>query len=439
MNTSDIYEPHEDSFLLQQFVHRYASGKVLDMGTGSGIQALTAAKSRKVKSVLAVDINPEAIEQLKEKIKNILNNQNKNKKRYKKITFQQGDLFSNVSGKFDTIIFNPPYLPQDRGIEDSALYGGKKGWEISARFFKEASSFLQPQGKILFLFSSHTNKVKIEEIISHQLLEYQELGRLRLPFFEELYVYLVEKSKVLQEVEQKGVTAINFLARGKRGIVFRGDWKNNGQKKKIALKVENPRSNAPGRIAHEASGLKKMNISGIGPKYYFSGKRYVAMKLVEGKFIEKWIKESSAQEIRHLLRKVLKQCFKLDTIKMQKEEMHHPYKHVLITSRNNPMLLDFERLHFSQRPSNVTQFIEYICRMHNVLAERKVILNVEKLRELAGEYKRDVKKAKSLLIVNKRFHISNAFDIRKCSCIEYTLFTTKKMGKIYAEIGNSRG
>lgn len=386
MSALDTYEPHEDSFLLQQFVHRYASGKVLDMGTGSGIQALTAAKSRKVKSVLAVDINPEAIKQLKEKI---TKSKDKNIATNKKITLKQSNLFSRLKGKFDTILFNPPYLPQDWGIEDPALYGGKKGWEISARFFREVSNFLVPNGKILFLFSSRTNKTKIEEIISHQLLEYRELGRLRLPFFEELYVYLVEKSKVLQEVEQKGVTAIIFLARGKRGVVFQGEWKNNKQRKKIALKVENPHSNALGRIINEASGLKKMNQFGIGPKYYFSGKGYVAMELVEGKFIEKWIKESSAPEIRHLLRKVLEQCFKLDKINLQKEEMHHPYKHIIITAKKQPVLLDFERLHFSQKPSNVTQFVEYVCRMHKVLAERGVLLDATQLRKLAGEYKRD--------------------------------------------------
>ena len=95
----------------------------------------------------------------------------------------------------------------------------------------------------------------------------------------------------------------------------------------------------------------------------------------------------------------------MDQSKLQKEEMHHPYKHIIVTPKNQPVLLDFERLHFSNRPSNVTQFVEYICRMHNVLAERGVILNVEKLRGLAGEYKRDA----------------------------------MKMEKLYAEIGNSRG
>ena len=41
----DIYQPAEDSYLINQFVKQYAIGRVLDMGTGSGIQALTAIKS----------------------------------------------------------------------------------------------------------------------------------------------------------------------------------------------------------------------------------------------------------------------------------------------------------------------------------------------------------------------------------------------------------
>ncbi|MEK6917169.1 MAG: 50S ribosomal protein L11 methyltransferase, partial [Nanoarchaeota archaeon] len=69
-----IYEPREDSYLLQKYVEMYSKGSVLDMGTGSGIQAITASK--KAKEVVAVDINPEAVKQTKlaleiEKIKNV--------------------------------------------------------------------------------------------------------------------------------------------------------------------------------------------------------------------------------------------------------------------------------------------------------------------------------------------------------------------------------
>ena len=51
-----VYEPREDSNLLEKYVRQYAKGKVLDIGTGSGIQAIAAAQNKKVSSVLATDI-----------------------------------------------------------------------------------------------------------------------------------------------------------------------------------------------------------------------------------------------------------------------------------------------------------------------------------------------------------------------------------------------
>ena len=61
-----MYEPQEDSFLLQKQVKKYAKGIVLDMGTGSGILAVEAAKSQKVVKVYAVDIDNVAIDYCKE-------------------------------------------------------------------------------------------------------------------------------------------------------------------------------------------------------------------------------------------------------------------------------------------------------------------------------------------------------------------------------------
>ena len=61
MNDMDIYQPAEDSYLLQKFVRRFATGRVIDMGTGSGIQALTAIEVPSVREVVAVDINPKAV------------------------------------------------------------------------------------------------------------------------------------------------------------------------------------------------------------------------------------------------------------------------------------------------------------------------------------------------------------------------------------------
>ncbi|HIJ12078.1 TPA: hypothetical protein HA278_08535, partial [Candidatus Woesearchaeota archaeon] len=90
------------------------------------------------------------------------------------------------------IIFNPPYLPQDEGIVDPALYGGKEGWELSERFFATVSPHLRNDGVILYLFSTLTNKEKIESILNEKLFEFEEVASEKLSF-ETLFVYAIRK------------------------------------------------------------------------------------------------------------------------------------------------------------------------------------------------------------------------------------------------------
>ena|SRR3989344_2505465 len=164
-----MYEAAEDSFLLAKFVREYAKGKVLDVGVGSGI--LMKAALEKTSNVKGVDIDKEAVEYCKKKGLNVI----------------YSDLFSNVKEKFDLIIFNPPYLPEDE-IKDKDLIGGKKGYELIERFFLNVDKFLNKNGKILILFSSLTNKNKVNEIIKKKFKF--KLLKEENYFFEKLFVYL---------------------------------------------------------------------------------------------------------------------------------------------------------------------------------------------------------------------------------------------------------
>jgi release factor glutamine methyltransferase len=398
-----IYEPQEDSFLLEKQVKKYALGRVLDLGTGSGIQAVAAAGNKLVREVIAVDINPEAVKRFQEIV---------TKNKFKKIQILVSNLFSNVECKFDIIIFNPPYLPQDAGIEDAALYGGKKGWEISERFFHQAAKFLAPKGKILFLFSSLTNKTKIDEIISHNLFEAQELVKEKLPFFEELYVYSIHKSDILHELERKGVSDVHYLTKGHRGMVYSGTWNTDynikshfSSKKtvKIAIKVENSTSKASNRIKNEARWLKILNEKNIGPKLYFSGTNYVVMEFIEGKRIMDWIKEHSKEEIIPILEKILIQGLTMDQLGVSKQEMHHPHKHIIVSSKDEvnrkdePIMIDFERCKETLAPTNVTQLVEWLCRSKNELGQKGIKVKVELLRTAAQAYKMDKSNFKIIL------------------------------------------
>ena len=168
-----IYEPSDDTFLLAEQVKKLVQGKVLDLGTGSGYLAEIAIKNNC--KVLAADINKECVTYCNNKgIKTI-----------------QSDLFSNIKDKFDYIIFNPPYLPEDKDEdEESKLIttGGKKGNEIIIKFFNQVKSNLNPNGKILILVSSLTPD--IEKIITSNKFKFQKLSSKKL-FFEELKVYLI--------------------------------------------------------------------------------------------------------------------------------------------------------------------------------------------------------------------------------------------------------
>ena len=97
-----MYEPEEDSHLLQKYIKKYAKGIVLDIGTGSGIQAKEAAASKKVVKVYAVDIDSEVIYYCRKNVQD------------GKIIFLTSDLFQVFrvdkryqKVKFDTILFNP--------------------------------------------------------------------------------------------------------------------------------------------------------------------------------------------------------------------------------------------------------------------------------------------------------------------------------------------
>ncbi len=368
----DIYEPREDSFLLAEQVKRYAKGSVLDMGTGSGIQAITAAKKKSVKSVLGVDKNPKVIDHCKKSIKD------------KKIKFIESDLFSKVKGKFDTIIFNPPYLPEDVKLKDMTIYGGKKGYETVEMFLNQVNSHLKPEGIILLLFSSLTKKEKVDEFIRKNMLEAKEIAKNHI-FFEDLLVYLIKKPELLKSIEKKGAKNIEYFTKGHRGMLFKCDYKG----KKCVIKSKLPESKAVGRMANEGKWLKILNKKGVGPKLFFANKDFFIYEFIPGPFIMKGIEPLKKKPIIKILENVFNQMFILDKLGIDKEEMHHPFKHVIITKNNKPVLVDFERCHKTQKPKNVTQFCQCVLSISKFLAEKSIKINKDEIIALAKNYKKN--------------------------------------------------
>ena len=90
-----------------------------------------------------------------------------------------------------------------------------------------------------------------------------------------------------------------------------------------------------------------------------------------------------------MIKKVLLQCHELDRIGVDKEEMHRPFKHILVKN-DKPVLIDFERAHMTKKPKNVTQFIQYLIssRLTNILKKKGAAVNRAKAIKAAKEYRK---------------------------------------------------
>ena len=121
---------------------RVRGGRVLDVGTGSGVQALLAA--RQAAKVVATDINPRALAFTE--VNAALNG-------FTNIEVRLGSLFEAVAGeRFDLITCNPPYVvsPENRwAYRDSGLQGD----EISRRVMLAAADHLAEGGFVTMLAS----------------------------------------------------------------------------------------------------------------------------------------------------------------------------------------------------------------------------------------------------------------------------------------------
>lgn len=174
-----VYAPAEDSFLLLSAVKVRKGQRVLEMGTGSGIIALHCAKAGC--SVKAADISIDAIENAR--LNAAINLQD--------VEFAHSDMFGKVKGKYDVIIFNPPYLSvQDtEGLtlaEKWPLVGGEGGHEVSVRFLKAAPKHLAPNGRI-YLLTSSESEAKVFEAAG-KIYSVRKITEQRI-FFEVLAVF----------------------------------------------------------------------------------------------------------------------------------------------------------------------------------------------------------------------------------------------------------
>ncbi len=175
-----MYTPGEDSYLmsrilkeqLPELLEKNSNLKFCEVGAGSGIDLETAFNEEvKKENISSCDVDTKSVEHCNSLGFNCIHS----------------DLFENVGGKFDLIIFNPPYLPKDlREPQDSQreTTGGIKGDEIILRFLQQAKEHLNSGGKIFLITSSLAKDINFEELGYYS----KEIGCEKL-FFERLCIW----------------------------------------------------------------------------------------------------------------------------------------------------------------------------------------------------------------------------------------------------------
>jgi HemK-related putative methylase len=132
------------------------TAEVLDLGTGSGVCALFAA--RHARRVVAVDINPAAVRCAQ--LNAVLNSLER------RIEVRGGDLFAPVKGEqFDLVLFNPPFV---RGTPRNDRDRAWRAEDVAERFAAQLAEHLKPAGCALVLLSSFGDSAAfVSELARH--------------------------------------------------------------------------------------------------------------------------------------------------------------------------------------------------------------------------------------------------------------------------------
>lgn len=178
---------HPSCFVTSKYFASFIGGldltglRVADVGTGSGILALAAARSGAA-HVTAIDINPNAV---------LAAADNARANGYAdRLTAVCSNLLSALSpsAQFDVIISSPPsFAGEPRDVADRAWHAGPHYRDVAA-LFDQARERLAPQGRMYLMVSSDTDLALFGRLIERAGLRMREIAR-RSIMIEALIIY----------------------------------------------------------------------------------------------------------------------------------------------------------------------------------------------------------------------------------------------------------
>ena len=155
--------PRQDTEVLVETVLEKADipgGKILDMCTGSGCILISLMALGSYGRGVGADISEDALRVAR--MNGIFNRENweKNGRGANDILWLQSNLFEKVSGRFDVIVSNPPYIPAavietlmpEVRVDEPrlALEGADEGLEFYKKIAGAAEAYLKPEGWLFF-------------------------------------------------------------------------------------------------------------------------------------------------------------------------------------------------------------------------------------------------------------------------------------------------
>ncbi|MDA7827201.1 peptide chain release factor N(5)-glutamine methyltransferase [Rhodobacteraceae bacterium] len=149
--TDDVLDPRGDTETLIAAALEHAGDRILDLGTGSGVIAITMAAERPTVKVVASDISKSALDVAQKNARDLgVADQ---------LSFVQGSWFDAVTGRFDLILSNPPYIsdaemrdlaPEVLGYDPHiALTPGGDGFDPYRIIARHAPDVLTPHGAVI--------------------------------------------------------------------------------------------------------------------------------------------------------------------------------------------------------------------------------------------------------------------------------------------------
>ena len=168
-----------------------------------------------------------------------------------------------------------------------------------------------------------------------------------------------------KELESMGITSIlsygktrignlSVLGKGSVGLTIPVIYR----KKLMALKVRRTDANRD-NMYNEVIMHTVANTANVGPTLIDFTENFILMEFIEGMNIFDWLygEISARDKIYQLVSSSLEQCFALDQIKLDHGQLSNVKRHLIISSNNQPKIIDFESSSMKRRTANVSSLV----------------------------------------------------------------------------------